>query len=200
MIGVVKSGNSLAICDALDFLGIKHTIITEHEAIKTVSRIILPGVGHFDACSRYLEHLGIKNSLIDNVWMGKPILGICVGMQLLFNRSDEGVCSGLGLLEGQFQKFEPKAVKFKNYRVPHMGWNWVTRHNNCDLLRSECDKYYFVHSYFLEGKSPYGVGFTSYANHQFSSAVQSEHIFGVQFHPEKSNKAGLSVIAKFCEV
>jgi imidazole glycerol-phosphate synthase subunit HisH len=177
-------------------------IITDNkEIIKKASKIILPGVGAFDNGMKELSKLNLIDLLNEKILGEKiPVLGICLGMQLLTERSEEGILDGLKWIKGETVRF-----KFKNdirMKVPHMGWNYVKKVRDSSLLENmlEDSRYYFVHSYYVVCeneedtilKTNYGVNFTS--------AFQKDNIFGVQFHPEKSHKFGLQLMKNFVEL
>jgi glutamine amidotransferase len=176
-------------------------ISAEPEKIKEAKKLILPGVGSFDTGMKNLQELDIIDLLNKRVLEEKiPVLGICLGMQLLTKQSEEGILSGLKWIEGETIRFRFGENK-NNLKVPHMGWNYVKKVRDSKLLDNmyEESRYYFVHSYYVKCedendailKTKYGV--------EFTSALQKENIYGVQFHPEKSHKYGLQLIKNFTE-
>lgn len=199
MIGVFQGGNCLAVCNALNHLGKTYSIIQSLNDLKEFDRYILPGVGHFDACMANLNSAALVSPIKAEIKSGKLILGICVGMQMLFSGSEEGHRAGLGLLEGKFVRFDPNSNSMKNKPIPHIGWNWVKPDKKSKLFDGEVSKFYYVHSYFMDPDCQYRIASSKYGE-DFCCAVQHENIFGVQFHPEKSNKAGLNLIKKFCDI
>lgn len=192
-------GNLGAIPNMLKRLGAKATITSRPEEIASADRIILPGVGAFDPAMRTLAESGIDAVLREKAMDERvPVLGVCLGMQLLFRESEEGRLPGLGWIAG-------RAVRFRldgsdpTLRIPHMGWNWVRPARDGGLLSGfdEVPRFYFAHSYHVECDDPEDViGWSTYG-YPFASAVQHENIGGIQFHPEKSHRYGLTVLGNF---
>ena len=166
--------------------------------IEEAKKIILPGVGSFDKGMQNIENLKIKDILRDKILNQKiPILGICLGMQLLLQKSEEGKKKGLGFIQGKVIKFQNK-----NLKVPHMGWNQVSIIKKTSLVKNINNKFrfYFVHSYHVELKnSSESIMSTDYGK-DFTSGLQSENIMGVQFHPEKSHKYGMQILKNFVKI
>ena len=168
--------------------------------LKDYDQIILPGLVAFVDAMEHLQKSGMQEALLDFVKSGKFLLGICLGMQLLFQKSYEfGEHSGLGLLEGEIIHFEKAALK-KGEKIPHMGWNLVKKVKNSALLEGLEDSFYlyFVHSYYL-GESKNALGMSHYGI-DFVSIVQKENIFGIQPHPEKSHNVGLKILKNFVKL
>lgn len=170
------------------------------DEIALADRLILPGVGHFYHGMEQLHHLGLVDVLKNEVFVNKkPILGICLGMQLLTQHSEEGGIDGLGFISAQTKKF-----KFDNaqLKVPHMGWNSVHFQKESALITdiSLYPRYYFVHSYYVECVNQQDVLCTTEYGHDFVSGFQHEDIYGLQFHPEKSHKFGMELLANFCKI
>ena len=191
-------GNVKAFSNIFKMLNVKHEITANFEAIEKSSKLILPGVGSFDWAMHKLTSSGLKE-LLDKVVIEKkiPILGICVGMQLMANESDEGELKGLGWIEGKVKKLSSNN---KIEILPHMGWNYVEIEKNNLLKGIEDPNFYFLHSYFFEPESPNVVlGKTSY-HEKFSSIINKENIFGIQFHPEKSHDNGICILKNFAEL
>ena len=184
----------------LTCIGINAQISSEPLVIASADRIILPGVGHFEHGMYQLEKLGLVNVLREEIIeKNKPILGICLGMQLLTKFSEEGNKKGLGLINALTKRFVPGDSKLK---VPHMGWNSVEFKKDSALtsgIRSN-QRYYFVHSYFVECENECDILCTTVYGQSFASGFQSEKIFGLQFHPEKSHKFGMELLSNFCKV
>ena len=184
----------------LAYLGIESRISANHEDIASAERLILPGVGHFQHGMEQLELLGLvevlKNEVLENK---KPILGICLGMQLLTKHSAEGNRAGLGFVDAQTKKFE---LQDANLKVPHMGWNEVSWQKESPILNSLSEKprYYFVHSYFVECNNQNDVLGTSHYGQDFVSAFQHDNIIGMQFHPEKSHQFGMELLKNFTKL
>jgi len=196
MIAVVDygAGNLRSVANALDAAGSPYVFAASPEALETASKIILPGVGHFGQMMRALDALNLRAVLIDRIEAGVPFLGICLGMQALFEGSDEAPeVSGLGIFPGRSVRF-PKDV-----RVPHMGWNQVTRQPSSRLMRVFQDDpwFYFAHSFYLP-QNDVTAALCEYSL-PYSAAIEHENIFGVQFHPEKSADSGQLLLRGFLE-
>jgi imidazole glycerol phosphate synthase glutamine amidotransferase subunit len=187
MIGVIdyRAGNLQSVANALDRLRVPFAVCERSDQVAEAERIILPGVGHFGAAARALAETGTGEALRVAAEAGKPILGICLGMQLLLEESDEapGV-PGLGLLPGG-------NVRLEASRVPHMGWNRVR-------WGAGEDYYYFAHSYVAAPRSEHVVATTEVDGHEIPVAIGRGATVGVQFHPEKSGERGLELIEEFC--
>ena len=176
------------------------TIIDEPQKLKQVDKLILPGVGHFQHGMEQLEKLGLVDILNKAVLEKKtPILGICLGMQLLTKHSEEGNLDGLGFIDARTKKFQQQD---KTLKIPHMGWNTVSFLKKSEITNeiSEYPRYYFVHSYFVECTHDKDVLGTTDYGQTFVSAFQQNNIFGLQFHPEKSHKYGMELLANFCKI
>ncbi len=187
-------GNLRSVQKALEFLGFEAVITDEAQCIRDASHIVLPGVGAFADAVESLTHTGLSEIIIGEVRKGKPFLGICLGMQLLFERSFEnGIFEGLGLVPGEVVRFTVNDLK-----VPHMGWNNLSVREN--PLISGKPYVYFVHSYHAS-KVPgeYIIAEADYG-YRFTAAVRKDNIFGFQFHPEKSGEAGLAMLKNFGEM
>ena len=191
------AGNLRSVLHALNHLGIDDvTLVQSGDQLNGADKIILPGVGAFGAGMQQLHKQGIVEPLKDAISAGTPYLGICLGMQFLFEESDEmGTHEGLGVLPGKVRRF-PKDHVFK---VPHMGWNQLITHKASPLLNGvmEGDYAYFVHSYSYDAANPDDVMLTTDYGMPFTVGVQHDNIYGVQFHPEKSQKIGLKLLANF---
>lgn len=194
------AGNLRSVVHALDHLGVESMRIvrTPHE-LRGADRIILPGVGAFGAGMQQLHEQNLVQPIRDAVRAGVPYLGICLGMQFLFDYSDEmGMFDGFGLLPGCVTRFPPRP----DLKVPHMGWNQLTPTRPSPLLNGiTADSYaYFVHSYFCVPQNRDDVLITVNYGDDFCAGVQHENIYGVQFHPEKSQKTGLQLLSNFLEI
>ena len=186
------AGNLMSISKALEHLGAKVNVTSDEREIQAADAAVLPGVGAFYDAMKEINHL--KN-VIKN--MGdRPLLGICLGLQLLFKESEEGgLYQGLGILNGRVVRFKGEV------KVPHMGWNSVKLIRNSPLLRGvENESYfYFVHSYYAVPEEDIATGVTSYGL-DFPSVIEKDNIYATQFHPEKSGKAGLKLLENFLEM
>jgi imidazole glycerol-phosphate synthase subunit HisH len=202
MIAIVdyQAGNIGSIQNMLKKLGAEAIITNDPEAIRKASKIILPGVGAFDYGVTKLKESGITEILHFRKQAGTPILGICLGAQLMCNRSEEGVLAGLGWIDADVVRF-PRQVDDQKYSVPHIGWDHVQPAKRSRLFDGlpELPRFYFVHSFYIHCHRPsdrlarnqYGV--------PFDAAFESENIAGVQFHPEKSHKFGFMLLKNFVD-
>ncbi len=184
----------------LAYLGIESRISANHADIASAERLILPGVGHFQHGMEQIEQLGLIDILKKEVSENKkPILGICLGMQLLTRHSEEGNLAGLGFIDAQTKKFE---LQDPTLKVPHMGWNTVEfkKDSPISIGVSTNPRYYFVHSYFVDCANQADLLCTTQYGQEFVSGFQHENIFGLQFHPEKSHKFGMELLANFCKI
>lgn len=195
-------GNVQAFVNVYKRLGVESIRANTAGDLDGAMKIILPGVGAFDRAMELLNASGMRQRL-DELVLGKhvPVLGICVGMQILANSSEEGTSTGLGWVPGHVKSFanNPQSA---NLPMPHMGWNDVVPESSCPLFKGmESDsRFYFLHSYYFEAK--YISQAAAYADYGFSfnCTVQRENIFGVQFHPEKSHHWGTSLLKNFAEL
>lgn len=200
MIGIVDfgSGNIEAIATIYKNLNLRFKIISDPQELDEADKLILPGVGAFDATMQQLLSSGLKEKLDQLVLIEKkPVLGICVGMQILAESSEEGKLRGLGWIPGKVKKFDVSTFVHKPY-LPHMGWNSVVPIQN--NIFDEIDNtigFYFVHSYYFECSNEDHVLGTSSYGCEFSSAVHRENVYGVQFHPEKSHSNGVKLLKNF---
>lgn len=183
---------------------IKHvggTAEVAHDAsgVLGAKKILLPGVGSFDSAMMRLANLDLVEPLKTRAAEGAPFLGICLGMQLLANRSEEGTLEGLGLIPGQVCRFRFKG-EAAGLKIPHMGWNRVTPTVDDHPLSAGLGadaRFYFVHSYYFECENSENTLFKSFYGVPFTSGVQHDNIMGVQFHPEKSHRYGMRLIKNF---
>jgi glutamine amidotransferase len=190
-------GNVGAVANMLRRLGHACTITADAEVIKFASRLVLPGNGAFDACMRNLDESGLRPVLERRVLEEQvPLLGICVGAQMLGHASEEGQRAGLGWLDLQVRRFP----SLPGLRVPHMGWNTVRRAKGTHAIGAALDgesRFYFVHSYYIEPVDPTDVIGNAHYGIDFAAAVGRGNIVGVQFHPEKSHRFGKRLLAAF---
>jgi imidazole glycerol phosphate synthase glutamine amidotransferase subunit len=189
------AGNLRSVRNTLEAIGAEYEVVNTPEAVESASRIILPGVGHFGQMMRSLDELGLRQSLRERIEGGVPFLGICVGLQCLFERSEESPGSaGLGILPGVVRKFTG------NVRVPHMGWNSLELRRPSRLLEGLGDApfTYFAHSYFAPVIASTAAACTYLE--PYSAVIEQGNLYAVQFHPEKSGETGLNVIRNFLEI
>ena len=203
MIAVVdyNMGNLRSVQNAFLKIGKEVTIVSDPNEIQKYDKLILPGVGAFGDAMEHLKQNGMDEVIKVFAKSGKPLLGICLGMQLLLESSDEfGAKEGLGLIPGKVRKFD--ASKFKTtLKVPHMGWNELFVKKHSPLFNGLEDEIYlyFVHSYHAICDEKYTIGETEYG-YPFTSAINRENIYGFQPHPEKSHDNGLKILKNFTEL
>lgn len=194
MLGILDygAGNLRSVCNALDRLGEQYFVSDDPDRLKTADKLLFPGVGHADAAMTALRSKGLDIFLRE--WK-KPLLGICLGMQLLFDFSEEGETECLGIIPGTIRRFDENQVKI----VPHMGWNTVNYKLKMNNEKLNAADFYFVHSYYCSPiNEEFVVGETDYNGQKFCSIVQKDRIIGCQFHPEKSATAGARLLEDFC--
>ena len=192
-------GNVRSIQNMLKKLGHQSVISSDRGTIIEADRLIIPGVGAFDAAMRNMKDLDLLDVLNTKALEEKvPVLGICLAMQLFTRKSEEGELSGLGWIPGETIRFNFKDLR-KPLRVPHMGWNTITTKKQGRMFRdtSEEQRFYFVHSFHLVCDYERDIACTTDYGYEFVSAVEHENIFGVQFHPEKSHKYGMKILNNF---
>ncbi|UPT77180.1 imidazole glycerol phosphate synthase subunit HisH [Sulfurovum sp. XGS-02] len=207
MIGIVdyKMGNLASVINAFAKVGADATLESDPSKLDQYDKLILPGVGAFGDAMEHLKTNGMDKAVIDFAASGKPLLGICLGMQLLFESSeefakDEHGTKGLGLIPGKVVAFDEN--KFDHHlKVPHMGWNELFQQKETALFAEmKKDFYlYFVHSFHAVCDDAYAIGKTHYG-YEFVSAVQNGNIYGIQPHPEKSHENGLKIIENFAKL
>jgi glutamine amidotransferase len=192
-------GNILSFINLYKRLNIECRVATSYQDLVGATKIILPGVGSFDHAMISLDRSGMREALDDLVLDKKvPVLGICVGMQMLANSSDEGDLPGLGWVPGTVRKFDIEKVK----QLPHMGWNDVVPLNASGLFKNfeETPKYYFLHSFYFECADGEHALASSIYGEEFTCAVNAGSVYGVQFHPEKSHHFGVNLLKNFSEL
>ena len=199
-IGIVDygAGNIKSVSNMLSYLSIDSEFISDYKNLKKFEKIILPGVGKFDSAIQNLTKNGFNEELQRfSQDKNKMILGICLGSQLFLDSSEEGIKKGLGIISGTSKLFK----KDKDFPVPHMGWNTIKKNNEHPLFNdiTEMDRFYFAHSYYLSVNKKNILASTNY-NKFFPSAVFSENVFGLQFHPEKSLKSGMKIFKNFFKI
>lgn len=208
-VGVIDydAGNTKSVIKALEYLGCDVVLSADRNALKDCGRIILPGVGAYYDAMQELKKRELTDTVMELVASGRPFLGICLGMQLLFDSSTEVIGSdrddhveGLGILKGTVKKFTGLSEGLK---IPHMGWNSLTvKESPAKLLKGLGDSpyVYFVHSYYLDAADKSEVAATTEYGITFDSSVAKDNIFGCQFHPEKSGAVGLAILNNFCSM
>lgn len=201
MIGIIDydAGNIRSVEKALSYLGEKTVVSRNPETLKNADKVILPGVGSFGQAMENLHRYELVPVIQDMIKEGKPFLGICLGLQLLFESSEEspGV-EGLGILKGKILKISSSP----GLKIPHMGWNSLQLQNNGRLYRNiPQDTYvYFVHSYYLQAREPEIVKAVTEYSTEIHASVEKDNVFACQFHPEKSGKYGLEILKNFAEL
>jgi imidazole glycerol-phosphate synthase subunit HisH len=204
MIGIVDygMGNLFSVSKALERLGVSYFISEKGSELSEADALILPGVGAFKDAMARLNESGLSDMIREYAGTGKPLLGICLGMQLLFEESEEnGITTGLSLLPGKVVHFPGKTAVGKTYKVPHMGWNrleWV----NPSLVTANLDEdyVYFVHSYYVKTDDrDILIAKASYSE-EVPAVVGRNNVYGMQFHPEKSSKLGVELLRNFTEL
>ncbi len=201
MIAVIDYGvgNLFSLTSSLKAIGAECVVTSDVETIRSADKIILPGVGAFEDAKRKLSESGLDKIVIEEAKNGKPIMGICLGMQMLFERSFEyGVHEGLGLLRGDVVAMEGRLPK--ELKIPHIGWNCLSVKREHPIFKyvKGGDHVYFVHSYYAEGCDDSLLATTDYGN-EITAAVAKGNITGCQVHPEKSGDVGLSILRAFAE-
>ncbi len=192
-------GNLFSLTSSFKKIGTDVVITSDEEVINSADKIILPGVGAFSDAIKKLKDTGLDKVLINCANKGKKIMGICLGMQLLFEKSYEyGEHEGLGLLKGNVIAMENTLPE--NLKIPHIGWNALHFAKNSDLFKYiiENDFVYFVHSFYADNCEDSVIATTEYGK-EITAAVQKDNIYGCQFHPEKSGSVGLNILRAFCE-
>jgi len=195
-------GNIQAIANIYRRLGVAAQVASSHNELKNAMRIVLPGVGAFDWAMEKLNQSGMRGLLDELVTdKGRPVLGICVGMQMMAQRSEEGIEDGLGWIDADVKKFDEASFTQQTH-LPHMGWNDVTPLKQGGLFAGlETDaRFYFLHSYYFAPRNADDVlAVTDYFG-KYASGVGHKNIFGVQFHPEKSHQWGIQLLKNFSEL
>jgi imidazole glycerol phosphate synthase glutamine amidotransferase subunit len=186
------AGNLQSVQNTLGAIGAEYELIRDAASVERAHRIILPGVGHFGQLTRALDALGVRDALVDRIRAGIPFMGICLGLQAMFEASEEAPGErGLGIFPGTVRRFQG------DMRIPHMGWNDLSRVGDSRLLRNTGDKpyVYFANSYYCPLIAETSA--TCTYNITFTAAVERYNVCGVQFHPEKSGAVGLQIVQNF---
>lgn len=192
-------GNLTSIKNMLKKCGVDAIISGKAEDVENASRLIMPGVGHFDHGMRHLHQSGLLGVLNQKVLVSKtPVLGVCLGVQLLTESSEEGNEKGLGWIKGKTVAFN-KTKLSANHKIPHMGWTDIKDFEQSKLFTGmyEEPRFYFVHSYHLQLDNPADVLASAHYGYDFTVGIEHENILGVQFHPEKSHKFGMKLLENF---
>ncbi len=202
MIAIVDYGlgNLFSLKSSFAAIGAEALVTSDEKQLHAADKIILPGVGAFGDAAQKLRDSGLDQVVIREAAAGKPILGICLGMQLLFEESHEyGVHRGLGLIPGSVRPIAD--VIPKELKIPHIGWNALHMHQKNPLMKyvSEGEHVYFVHSYYAADCEPHTVASAEYGA-PLTAAVANKNVFGCQFHPEKSGRTGLAILKAFAEM
>lgn len=195
-------GNVQAIINTYKRIGIDSVPVRDARQLNKVGKIILPGVGSFDHALEQLAASGMRERLEDLVLNEKvPVLGICVGMQILAHSSEEGVQCGLGWVPGRVRSFASNPAS-ESLPMPHMGWNNVVQTKNCPLFNDLEDdgRFYFLHSYYFDVFDPNHQVAQAEYGFKFDAIVNNGNVFGVQFHPEKSHHFGMTLLKNFAEL
>jgi glutamine amidotransferase len=191
MIAIIEygAGNTASVINVLEELKAEFVLSNDKKVIQSADKIILPGVGEASSAMNKLNELNLVDDLRNTT---KPFLGICLGMQLLFSKTEEGNVECLNVIPGEVKKFN-----LANIKVPHMGWNEVIKLNNDEMLRGINDKtfFYFAHSYYVP-QNDFSISVSNYG-FNFSASVKYKNFYGVQFHPEKSAQQGIQIIKNF---
>ena len=193
-------GNLFSLKHSFQAIGAEAVVTSDAAVIRSADRILLPGVGAFEDAAAKLRQTGLDEILISEAKKGKPLMGICLGMQMLFDKSYEyGEHAGLGLIPGCVSPIAGRIPS--DYKIPHIGWNALKFTKSSPLFKyiSEGDHVYFVHSYHAEQCEDAIIAVSEYGC-DLTAAVAKENVFGCQFHPEKSGSTGLNILRAFCEM
>lgn len=201
MTGIINygAGNIRSVQSAVSACGEKVFVIEKPDDLKKADNIILPGVGAFADGMKSLGVSGMIEPLVDAIKSGKPFLGICLGLQLLFSHSEEGDCAGFGLIKGRVKRFR---FEGRDLRIPHMGWNRMKTADRTETLFDgipDNQYFYFAHSFYPEPDDRTVIAGTTVYGTEFTSAIKNNNLAGVQFHPEKSGDYGIRFIKNFLE-
>jgi glutamine amidotransferase len=193
-------GNLRSVQKGFERMGHEAVVTREPHTILDASKVVLPGVGAFPDCMRNLEEYGLIDAVLQSIRSGKPFLGICLGLQLLFTESEEfGLSKGLDVIKGKVVRFR---LQDPTLKVPHMGWNSVSIKRRPSALADVPDgsHFYFVHSFHVVPEDKGVVATTTHYGMEFVSSVWKDNVFATQFHPEKSQSLGLSILKRFGEM
>lgn len=193
-------GNLRSVQKGFERMGHEAVITRDAKTILSASKVVLPGVGAFPDCMRNLREYGLVDVVQTSINSGKPFLGICLGLQLLFTESEEfGISKGLDIIKGRVVRF--KGPEFADLKIPHMGWNSVSIKRRAPALQDVPDNsnFYFVHSFHVVPEDKGVIATTTDYGFDFVSSIWKDNIFAAQFHPEKSQALGLSILKRFGE-
>jgi imidazole glycerol-phosphate synthase subunit HisH len=199
-------GNLRSVQKAFEAVGAEAIVTSDSNKILSANSVVLPGVGAFKECMVNLENLDLIDTVHKSVKSGKPFLGICLGLQLLFSQAEEfGEVEGLGILSGKVVGFKDAQLKSESgepLKIPHMGWNRVRVAPGNPLFESVADEsyFYFVHSYYVVPQDPTVIATTTNYGIDFASGIHFENVHAFQFHPEKSQRLGLTVLKNFSQL
>jgi glutamine amidotransferase len=198
-------GNLNSVANMIRRAGANANISRSPAEIRQAERLLLPGVGAFDTCRRSFDLIdGLESAIRDSVDRDVPLLGICVGMQMLATSSEEGTQPGLNIVPGRVRRFDMQSIASnKSLRVPHMAWCPVEPRGRATLLKGELtalNRFYFVHSYYFECDEEEDCAGIAHHGHNFAAAIERRRVYGVQFHPEKSHRYGLALFRNFASL
>jgi len=200
MIAILEygTGNVSSIKNMLKRIGVESVITNDPEVVELATKLILPGVGHFDYCMQQIRKAIFFDIMQERVLEKQiPILGVCAGSQMLMERSEEGKTTGLGWIKGEVVKFKKEKMP-SGYKVPHMGWTDIQPlHNNTLYAGIEEPRYYFTHSYHIIPTNKDTITATANYGYEITASIQQDNIVGVQFHPEKSHHFGMKLYENF---
>jgi glutamine amidotransferase len=193
-------GNIGSIVNMFNFLGIRPIVSNDEQVIKGADKVVLPGVGNFDKAMNNINRLNLKESIYYlAIEKQKPFLGICLGMQIMCENSEEGTLPGLSLIQAVVKKFS--FAKDSGLKIPHMGWNEIQTQKDSKILEQESNsRFYFVHSFFVSCKKNLDVSALTEYGYTFVSAFERENLMGVQFHPEKSHRFGTQLFKNYLAI
>ena len=194
-------GNLRSVQKGFERMGREAVVTRDPRTILDAGKVVLPGVGAFPDCMRNLEEYGLIDAVQKSIASGKPFLGICLGLQLLFTESEEfGLSKGLDIIKGRVIRF--KGAEFKDLKIPHMGWNSASIKRRPPAMADVPDNnyFYFVHSFHVVPEDKGVIATTTSYGIDFISSIWKDNIFAVQFHPEKSQALGLSILKRFGEM
>ena len=194
-------GNLRSVQKGFERMGREAVVTRDPRTILDAGKVVLPGVGAFPDCMRNLEEYGLIDAVQKSIASGKPFLGICLGLQLLFTESEEfGLSKGLDIIKGRVIRF--KGAEFKDLKIPHMGWNSASIRRRPPAMADVPDNnyFYFVHSFHVVPEDKGVIATTTSYGIDFISSIWKDNIFAVQFHPEKSQALGLSILKRFGEM